>query len=357
MKRLCCGLLLLCVLLLGGCAASAPEPEPTPTPQLEPTPEPTADPAAALEFPRTTRKDTLMMANLLAANRFLPAGDTLYGLDVDADGTPQLVAWQLTDGELSNCAVLAEDVVPEWLSLTDGALYWCNAAAGGRLERLDPTAESPAVETVLDESCSALQVVDGTLYFCDSAHRFCRLTEAGEAEILVDAAVWYPCLHGGVLLYQNAADGETLHLRELASGMDRRLNDVPSYAPLCIDETVWYSQGSGDGCVLASLELPTGRGVRYEGLVFRGEAQFVFDGGAWRLRLFKNEPAAVQLSGPLKGPWKEDSSDLHRLCDYQGESFRVDALYQRDGRLFCFVLVDDEGQEQRFVSGALLEMP
>lgn len=356
MRKLFCGILLLGV-LLGGCASPAPEPTPTPQVEPAPTPEPTADPAAELQFPRTTGEDALNMANLLVVNRFLPAGDTLYGLDVDADGTPQLVAWQLTDGTLSDCKVLATGVVPEWLSLIDNTLYWCNAAAGGRLERMMLAAESPAVETVLDESCSALQVVDGTLYFCDSAHRFCRLAAEGGAEVLIDTGVWYPCLHGGVLLYQNAADDETLHLRELASGIDRRLNDVPSYAPLCLDGEIWYSQGSGDGCVLASLDLLTGRGVRYEGVVFRGEAQFVYGGGAWRVRLFKNEPAAVQLSGPMKGPWKEDNSNLYRLCDYQGEELRIDALYQKDGRLFCFALADDEGQEQRFVSGALLNTP
>ena len=356
MKRLCC-LLLLGVLLLGGCAASAPEAVPTPLIEPISTPETTDDPAEALRFPRTARGDALAMTNLLTANRFLPVGNTLYGLDVRDDGTPQLVAWQLTDGELSDCTVLAESVVPEWLTLADDALYWCNAAAGGRLERMQLTEESPEVETVLDDSCSALQVVDDTLYLCDSAHRFCRLTAEGNTDVLVDTEVWYPCLHDGVLLYQNAADGETLHLRELASGTDRRLNDVPSYAPLCLDQVIWYSQGSGDGCAMASLDLRTGRGARYGSLIFRGEAQFVRDGGKWGVRLFKNEPAAIQLSGSLAGPWQEDESDLYRMCDYQDEALRVDALYQRDGRLFCFALVDGEGQEQRFVSGTLLETP
>jgi hypothetical protein len=43
------------------------------------------------------------------------------------------------------------------------------------------------------------------------------------------------------------------------------------------------------------------------------------------------------------------------MCDYQDEGLRVDALYQKDGRLFCFALVNAEGQEQRFISGTVQE--
>lgn len=295
------------------------------------------------------------MTNLMTVNRFLVIGETLYGLDLDAAGAPRLVAWQLKDGDLSDCRTLAEGTAPEWLCRSGETLYWSNAAAGGRLERMDLSAESPSAEVVLDESCSYLQVAEDTLYFCDSAQRFCRLTAEGSAEVLVDAAVWYPYLHGGVLLYQDAADGETLHLRALSTGEDRRLNDVASYAPLCLDKVIWYSQRSGEGCVLASLDLRSGRGERYDSRIFRGEAQFLRDGGKWCARLFDFSPAITQLTGAMTGPWQEAEGDLYRMCDYQEEGLRIDALYQKDGRLFCFALVEETGREQRFISGAVQE--
>ena len=349
-------MLLLVVLLLAGCARSDAPQTPTEAPEsaVTPAPEISAAPTPTISFPRTTRAEALAMANLLSGNRFLALDEALYGLDVDADGAPRLVVWQLRDGVLSDCRTLSEDIVPEWLCLADETLYWCNAAADGRLERLPLAAETPAVEIVLDESCSFLQLVEGTLYFCDGAQRFCRLGEDGRAEVLVDTPVWYPCLHGGVLLYQSAADGETLHLRELASGEDRRLNDVASYAPLCLNSVVWYSQRSGDGCVLASLDLRSGQGERFDSLVFRGEAQFLREGGKWCVRLFDFSPAITQLSGALSGPWQPSGGDLYRMCDYQRAALRVDTLYQKDGRLFCFALVDEAGREQRFVSGEVL---
>jgi len=350
-------ILLATALLLVGCASPAPaEQSPaTPEPVATSVPEPSATPEPSLSFPRTSRAQALAMANLLSANRFFLSDNALYGLDFHADAAPRLAVWQLTDGALSDCQTLAEGVVPEWLCLSDDTLYWCNAAADGRLERLTLTDESPAAEIVREENCSFLQLVEGTLYFCDSAHRFCRLAADGGSEVLLDTPVWYPCLHGGVLLYQDAADGETLHLRELASGTDRRLNDVASYAPLCLNQVIWYSQRSGDGCVLSSLDLRSGQGERYDSLTFRGEAQFVRDGGKWCVRLFDFAPAIGQLTGPLTGPWQPTEGDLYRMCDYQCPGLRVDALYQKDGRLFCFALVDDTGREQRFVSGALFE--
>ena len=363
MKIRCCVLLL--AMLLCGCAMPAPAELPAETAEIAaaPTPESAAPSesetiatlAPVLTFPRTTRADALAMTNLMSVNRFLLIEDTLCGLDVDAAGAPRLVVWQLTDGQLSDCRTLAEGVAPEWLCQSGEILYWSNAAANGRLERMDLAAESPAAEILLDEHCSFLQVVEDTLYFCDSAQRFCRLTAEGDAEVLIETAVWYPYLHGGVLLYQNAGDGETLHLREFSTGEDRRLNDVASYAPLCLDKVIWYSQRSGDGCVLASLDLRSGRGERYDSFTFRGEAQFLRDGGKWCVRLFDFSPAITQLSGPLTGPWQEAVGDLYRMCDCLGEELRVDALYQKDGRLFCFALVNAEGQEQRFVSGTVQE--
>ena len=361
-KRYC---LLLATLLLCGCVAPAPAELPAESAEIAaaPTPESVAPSESAalttlapeLTFPRTTRADALAMTNLMSVNRFLFTDDTLYGLDVDAAGAPQLVSWQLTDGQLSDCRTLAEGVAPEWLCQAGETLYWSNAAAGGRLERMDLAAESAAVEILLDERCSFLQIVEDTLYFCDGAQRFCRLTAEGDAEVLIETAVWYPYLHGGVLLYQNAADGETLHLRELETGEDRRLNDVASYAPLCLDKVIWYSQRSGDGCVMASLDLRSGRGERYDSFTFRGEAQFLRDGGKWCARVFDFSPAITQLSGPLTGPWQQIEGDLYRMCDYLGEELRVDALYQKDGRLFCFALAEENGGEQRFVSGAVFE--
>ena len=65
-------------------------------------------------------------------------------------------------------------------------------------------------------------------------------------------------------------------------------------------------------------------------------------------------PGAGQLSGALSGPWQPSGGDLYRMCDYQRAALRVDTLYQKDGRLFCFALVDEAGREQRFVSGEVL---
>ena len=69
------------------------------------------------------------------------------------------------------------------------------------------------------------------------------------------------------------------------------------------------------------------------------------DTGGWKqqlLRLGETEGEACANSG-------------YRLCDFVGEDCRIDAAYDPDGRLRCFVLVDKTGGELRFFGGKILE--
>lgn len=45
----------------------------------------------------------------------------------------------------------------------------------------------------------------------------------------------------------------------------------------------------------------------------------------------------------------------YRLCDFVGEACRVDAAYDPDGRLRCFVLVNEAGGELRYFGGKVLD--
>ena len=157
------------------------------------------------------------------------------------------------------------------------------------------------------------------------------------------------------IVYQSENEGACLRLR-LWDGTDRRLTAAASYAPLRIDDTIWYSLYDGEGSVLASVDLTEGLVTRYETAELRGAAELFSADGAWTLRVFlAGDGWRQQLLRPGETEGAACAYSGYRLCDYVGEDGRIDAAYDPDGRLRCFVLVDESGGELRYFGGKGLD--
>ena len=338
-------LLILCLaLLLAGCAANSPEAAPEPKTAAEapaPTPEPTPEPAGY------TAAESAAMGSYMCANRWLIDGDALYGLDYDEDLRPVLAAWRLTEDGLRFERILCADCVPAYLT-TDGArLYYLNK---GCLERL--TLRTRKRETLHDGPLRSLQLCEGALYLTDGEGRFLRTDPDGKnPETLLEGPCGYAWVMPEGILYQSEDEGCCLRLR-LWDGEDRRLTAAASYAPLRIDSTLWYAQKDREGSVLASVDLTDGTVTRYETPELRGTAELLRENGGWALRVFLAGDGWHQMilrPGETEGAACAYSG--YRLCDGMSETLRVDAAYDPDGRLRCFVLADAAGGELRFFGG------
>ena len=337
------------LLLLAGCAANVPEPSTAPT-EAPAAAEP--EPSVFVLAPQGySAADTAAMSAYMSANRCLIAGQRLYGLDYDAELCPVLASYILRGGQPRSFRILCEDCVPEYLAQEGKYLYFIN---GGRLQRLAMNGHSP--EALLEGPIQSLQIFDGALYYTDGDGRYCRAALDGTgAETLIEGPCGYAWAMPEGVLYQSESEGNCLHLR-LWDGTDRQLTAAASYAPLRIGNTVWYSQRDSEGSVLGSVELTDGTVSRWETQDLRGTAELIPSGDDWLLRVFlAGDGWKQQLLRPGETEGEACAYSGYRLCDYVGENCRIDAAYDPDGRLRCFVLVNEAGGETRYFGGKVLD--
>ena len=344
MKRLFL-LILLSALLLTGCAANVPEATAAPETTAALTPAPTEAPRAF------TDADTAAMSSFMSANRWLIEGERMFGLDYDDDLHPALVAVRLRNGTPGERKLLCADCVPSYLTLAGERLYFL---CEGELRRCE--LKSGACETLLTGGLRSLQLYEGALYYTDGAGAYWRADLDGQHAVrLLDGPCDYAWAMPEGVLYQSESEGCCLKLR-LWDGTERRLTAAASYAPLRIGDRIWYSQRDSEGSVLAAVDLADGTVTRYATEELRGAAELYRDGGRWALRVsLAGDGWRQQLLRPGETEGRDCAYSGYRLCDFVGEDWRVDAAYDPDGRLRCFVLADAEGNELRFFGGAILE--
>ena len=346
MRKLC--LILLSVLLLTGCAANVQEETASP----EDAAVPSGVTAPSVLVPEDySAADTAAMSTYMSANRWLIAGDRMYGLDYGENLRPVLASYRLRKGKPESFRILCEDCVPEYLALNEGFLYFIHA---GSLQRLN--IKSLERETLLDGPVGSLQIFDGSLYYTDGERRYCRADlEAQNREVLIDGPCDYAWAMPEGILFQSESEGACLRMR-LWNGAERRLTAAASFAPLRLGQTVWYTQQDSIGSALGSIDLNDGTVTRWETPSLRGAAELIPVDGAWTLRVCLDGGSwKQQLLRPGESEGEACSYSGYRLCDWVGEALRIDAAYDPDGRLRCFVLVDEAGGELRFFGGQILE--
>ena len=348
MRKVFC-LILLLALLLSGCAANVPEESAAPSTAPD-APESTAS-VSVLVPGGYSDADTAAMSSYMSANRWLIDGDRLYGLDYDEALRPALVSCRLRGGKLTERKILCEDCVPSYLALEGKTLYFL---CGGELRRCD--LKSGKCETLLSGGLQSLQLFDGALYYTDATGRYYSADLDGQnAELLIEGPCGYAWAMPEGVLYQSEREGCCLRMR-LWDGAERRLSAAASYAPLRIGSLVWYSQRDSEGSVLASIDLNDGTVTRCATGELRGAAELIPGSEGWMLRVFlAGEGWRQQLLRPGETAGTDCAYSGYRFCDYVGEDCRIDAAYDPDGRLRCFVLADREGNELRFFGGELLE--
>lgn len=73
---------------------------------------------------------------------------------------------------------------------------------------------------------------DDKLYRCD--------LDGNNSELILDCEVFYPFAYGDVILYQKDADNESLHLYNMETNTDTKLNSYKSHYPIYDGEYIYY---------------------------------------------------------------------------------------------------------------------
>ena len=356
-RRLICFLLPFCLLLCscGQMPSQALAPTPSseaeripesPQPSASPEPESSADPVPDLVLPDLDLSGSRRMANELLGNRALIHGETLYCYEFDSDYRPVLGSYRLRDGLPENFRVLADNCVPCGLSLLDGKLYYLNSLADHSVEVLDP--DSGRRETLVVGPCADLRIREEGMYYRREDGRLYRCNlRGGDETLMAEEELYYPCPLEDLILFQDDRLGERLCLYRPEDGARLLLTAGPAYGPLIWQGRLYYSGKDG----LHSVDLRGEDQRDYPLPAFTGAAELLPGEDGLSVRaICETHNGLMQWSGSTEGS-VHTSSQTYRLCDYLGESFRVDAYYMPDGRIRCFYLIGPGGTEHSYLAG------
>lgn len=340
-------LILICFLLaalLSGCAGAGDR-----------APEAASAPAVSAPAPLALQPfsdaDSAAMSSYMCRNRWLLEEKTLYGLDFDEQGRPGLYEVALRRGRPASFRLLVPDCEPEYLCRGGDWLYYLSAGEPWRCRPADRVREKLA-----DGPWQSLQFYEDGLYYTDAQGRFWRCEPDGSGgERLLDLACDYAFVMPEGVLFQSEDEGCFLKLLD-EDGTLRQLSAAASYAPLRLGDAVWYAQYDREGSVLARVDLRDGLVRRLPDAALHGEIELIPTAQGWQLRYFAAERDwAQRLCACGTGESSDCGYSGYRLCDGTDGKRRIDAAYEADGRLRCFILVSADGGETAFLRGKLLE--
>jgi len=256
-------ILLLCLLLLSGCGVTRvyvpPEGPSYPVSSATgtATEDRTADAETSAVPARTngeiffSEEDTRRMSNTMLSNTFLHDGKTLYGSKHDENGIPCFCRMKYTAGEngiyVRETEILENGVDVRYLILGNKTIYylrtnWTDGKTA--VVRLYTEAETAKPEVLYSGTCDYLFLHGDRLYFTDGDNHLLSVscTDGTIAQVVADREVFLPYLVSDqILLYQDDADGERLHYRNLDTGTDRALTPGRTYEYVLSGSTLYFS--------------------------------------------------------------------------------------------------------------------
>lgn len=204
--------------------------------------------------------DVYDMSNAMIGGMCVEVNGMLYGDYGGKEwGGGAFTAAKIKDGKLEEPVVVAEGVNALHLSEYDGDIYGIFdyekiiKVEGGKTE----------VETIYEGVCDYMQVTEDGIFFTDENNQYCRIDHKGQnKETIMKKEVYYPYqINSEYMVYQDDADGETLHMYNMKTGKDSKLTDIVSYEPMICGEYLYFrTPGSEDDMsYMGRLNLYSGK--------------------------------------------------------------------------------------------------
>lgn len=217
------------------------------------------EPKSALEDFRPDYKpeDTAAMSNFMANGQYAVSGERMYGLGFDSDGNANFVLFDLKEeGDFltpENPKIIEQRKEVYYVTPHGEEIYYLLADEG--VYKVSADGENP--EKVIPEAFDYFQIVGDRAFFCNDSYRFCSSNLDGtDVQVLVDKEVYYTyMIDRDWLIYQDDADGESLHLRHLPSDTDVKLSDGVSENPILAGSSLYFTKGGEGDKHLARIDL------------------------------------------------------------------------------------------------------
>lgn len=140
-----------------------------------------------------------------------------FSLSADEGGAPVVIGAKL----------LSAQSAPQYVDLHGSDIYFLYREAGdeGGRSVCRIGKDGSGLVTVADDAYGYVQLVGDRLFYCDSSHKYRSVGLDGSGgELVFDREIYMAYqVKPGLLMYQDDADGESLHLRDLETGADMRI--------------------------------------------------------------------------------------------------------------------------------------
>ena len=244
--------------------AAAAAPEATEEPVAE-TPEPTEEPVVETPEPTTAFSDLYFnysgeecaaMSAFMNYGRYDADGDILVGTGIGSDGDTLLVSMELSrSGDFADVADyhILDNSIACYVTIKDGYVYYVRD--WGAVCRVPVTGGD--IDVLVPHESTYLQIRGEHLYYCDADSIFHRADLNGKNdEVVLDKEIYFPyLLDEDWLLYQDDADGETLHLLYIPDGEDVRMSDEIIYQTFLWNTDLYVAVLKDGSEVLAKIDL------------------------------------------------------------------------------------------------------
>ncbi len=195
---------------------------------------------------KPTNDEIYAMSNAMVGGCFVESGGLLYGDYGGKEwGTGAFTAAKLSGSKLGEMTVIEKNTKASSLSVYDGNVY--GILDNNRIVKVE--AGKTEATTLYKGTCYHLQVTSDGLFFTDKNSRYCKLDFNGKnKETILDKEIYYPYqVNSTYLVYQDDADGETLHVYNLKDRVDTKITHRPSHEPILRGEYIYfYTPGNGE---------------------------------------------------------------------------------------------------------------
>lgn len=207
-----------------------------------------------------TDEQVLDMSNFMDAGAALVADGKLYGAYGGAEYRKGAFCMaDLKAGDppsIKNEVVIQENCYVNYLCYHEGAVYGTL-----NLEKIVKVVDGN-METIYEGLCDYMQIANGKIYFSGDDYKFYSINMDGSNKtVVVDKKdMYYPyVLPNDMIIYQNDPDNESLHVYNMKTKKDFKLNNEVSYNPIIHGDYVYYFVPADDGNYkFKRLDLYTG---------------------------------------------------------------------------------------------------
>ncbi len=302
-------------------------------------------------LPQLSKSESLGMQSYMSGGRAIIINDRLYCMDFDENFTPALCSYDLTSGKPGNFTVLISDCVPEYLCAYGERIYFIDKKAGGNIESVDLYGGDRQI--VKEGPCDFLRIYEDKMYYCDSARRFCVSSPLGAGEeIIMSETCYYPYVTGDSFIYQLGRN-EQLYIKNLSTGIETELTDLPSYAPVIAEGRLYCTVPGGVLSIAADGLNP----LKYELGEIQGTAELALIDDKIYIRGVSGGKEIREWNFSTENPKESFQYEIcgnYSLCQYTDESFALYANYEAGGRIKSYTLIDDKGGQTQFLLGKSL---